>query len=151
MPSSIEQRLTRLQQQKDDIDRKIKSLQAEKSSELRKRQEKREKLVGKAVYALIRSGTWPDEKLIQIMEEYLVRASDRKLFALQATNKKTTASDKEPKGKMAAMEKKRNRTKEPASTQSKTARSEAVTKPDPAQNNPQISTEQDDLMNEFNL
>lgn len=95
MRQSIEKRLEVLKRKKNDLEKQIKQFQNEQALALRKRQQKRESLVGKAIYALIESGVWSEQKLNDIMDDFLVRQSERKLFGLLIDVQETSATEED--------------------------------------------------------
>lgn len=82
MPKSIELRLQELYEKRASLEAQIKQIEAEKATTLRKRQEKRERLVGKAIYALVTEGAWSEQDVLMLVDPYLKRAIDRHLFGL---------------------------------------------------------------------
>ena len=82
MRQTAEQRLQKLYSQRAALEAQIKKIEAEKAKEVRKHQEKRERLVGQALYALIHTGDWNEAQLLEIMDAYLTRAKERALFDL---------------------------------------------------------------------
>jgi hypothetical protein len=82
MRVSKEARLKKLQEKKQSIDAQIKRIESDHHRELRKLQDKRERLIGKAVYALVESGEWEQWRLLDMMHKFLKRPADRALFDL---------------------------------------------------------------------
>ena len=109
MALSIEQKLAALKDKKAAIDQQIKNIEKEKNRELRKRQHKREQLVGNVIYTLVDTEAsmtgieWSEGVLMDIMDAHLTKKSERALFGLTVPNtpkrsasssrKKTTAKD----------------------------------------------------------
>jgi hypothetical protein len=77
-----EAKLKKLQEKKQLLDDQIRQMEADHHRELRKVQDKRERLIGKAIYALIESGGWQQQQLLIMMDKFLKRPSDRALFEL---------------------------------------------------------------------
>jgi septal ring factor EnvC (AmiA/AmiB activator) len=96
MSQSLEQRLQALYDKRSTLEAQIKQIEAEKSKELRKRQDTRERLVGKAVYALVQSGEWTEAQMLDLMDAYLKRAADRKLFGLAVDENRDTLPSAKP-------------------------------------------------------
>lgn len=138
MRQTVEQRLKKLYDQRAALETQIKKIEAEKAQELRKRQEQRERLVGKVIYALVKSGEWSEAQLLELVEPHLKRASERALFDWPV-ERNETAGDKGQSGAGAASKKKKTVQKSISSAQSK----QPKTKPAPVS--------QSELEDEFNL
>ena len=157
MPPSVEQRLAKLEAKRAELDQKIKRIKAEKSLELRKRQVRREELVGKAVYALVETGQWDESQLLSMMDTFLTRDVDRKLFSLNsASDVSEDEAGKTPAALDAALavlvlddDSDAVETKKPRE-KSKTRPEKSTAKPKAKSPLPESSS-QDDLMAEFNL
>ena len=126
MTKSIETRLKALHDKRAALDAQIKKIEAEKAKELRKRQEKREALVGKAIYGLVKAGEWSEQQVLDLVAGFLTRAADRNLFGLDEqpdTDKgqverkpKATRAKRKPKAKAATDNKQAGESKSESST-----------------------------------
>ena len=97
---SVEARLQSLQEKRDELAAEIKKVQTEKARELRKRQQRREALLGKVIYQLVeqgspfKAGPWSVEDIASLVEPHLMRRRDRQLFGLQSSDGQV--SDNQP-------------------------------------------------------
>lgn len=87
MARTPEERLKALYEKRQSLDAQIQKIEEEKAQELRKRQQKREQLIGRVIYDMVKSGEWTEETLIALIDSHLVRTADRKLFGLKAKKK----------------------------------------------------------------
>ncbi|MDY6936920.1 MAG: hypothetical protein SWY16_04565 [Cyanobacteriota bacterium] len=138
MRQTVEQRLKKLYDQRAALETQIKKIEAEKTKELRQHQEKRERLAGKAIYALVKSGAWSEEQLLELVEPHLKRASERALFGLETDDKAATIQPQQTEAStMAKSKKTKPKAKTPAKPKSSKPKAEPVT--------------QSELHDEFNL
>ena len=146
---SVEKRLQTLQQKRDAIDAEIKKVQTEKAREFRKRQHRREALLGRIMYQLIESGTsfnggpWSESQLTAFMDQHLTTQRDRQLFGLSPLSTQSTniASTK------------KNTKNKPKSSKKAAAKTAARTDSSPSKRVAELPTisDQNELMDEFNL
>ncbi len=139
MAKSLEQRLEDLQAKRDSLDAQIKAIRKEKVVELRKERDRRERLVGKALYARIEAGDWSHTDLLTMMDAFLTRAVDRQLFGLDI---------EEHKPADAATKKQRRSSSR--FTAADNGKAEVSGKPTTPRTLPQPAT-QDKALSEFNL
>ncbi len=154
--TSIEKRLQTLQQKRDAIDTEIKQIQAAKNRELRKRQQRREALVGKVIYQLIEDeipfsgGPWSEGDLLALIAKYVKKQGDRQLFGLEPLEPNNTQKSKSTKRAKNSSRKTAVSTRQQKAIEnSKTGSKAKATK----QVKPALPTgdSQDELMSEFNL
>jgi hypothetical protein len=89
-------RLEELTKRRDQITAQIQALKAREQAEERKRDTRRKILIGAAVLERVKSGKWPEERLLAMMDEFLTKELDRQLFALPskpAADKPATESN----------------------------------------------------------
>ncbi len=82
MTKATEERLKSLLDKRASLDEQIKKIQAEKNKQARKVKAKKEQVVGKMIFKLVRSGEWSEEQLTDLLDEYLTSKIDRQLFGL---------------------------------------------------------------------
>ncbi|MEM6254817.1 MAG: hypothetical protein AAF821_18025 [Cyanobacteria bacterium P01_D01_bin.156] len=148
MPQSIEQKLAALKDKKAAIDQQIKDIEKAKNRELRKRQHKREQLVGKVIYTLVNGEDsmagvqWSEAVLTDIMDAHLTRASERALFGLSVPE--TSKAKATPSSRKKTASKRAN--KEASSSKTSKRRREGETVKTSI-----IKAPTEDLSGEFNL
>ena len=147
---SVEKRLQALQEKREAIDVEIKKVQTEKARDLRKRQQRREALVGKVIYQLIESGAafkagpWSEDELVAFMDEHLTTGRDRRLFGLAPVGKKTDS-------KSLASKRTKPKTRKDEKPKSQSAAKAGSNSASKSAGKFPTSSNQDELMNEFNL
>lgn len=87
MTTTNEEKLARLQEQKEaakakarEIERKMQSVRAKQQAEQRKLDTRRKVLVGAMVLEQVERGEWPQERFTAAMDRFLTRDNDRALF-----------------------------------------------------------------------
>lgn len=80
----LQQRLADQLAKRATLDRQIKELEAEQAKRHRREQARRAAIVGNVIYKLVASGEWSEDQVIALVKPHLNRASDRKLFGLEA-------------------------------------------------------------------
>ena len=76
-------RLSKLEERRKQIDTQIQRIKAREQQQERKRDTRRKILIGAAVLERVKSERWPEERLHAMMDEYLDKEIDRRLFDLQ--------------------------------------------------------------------
>lgn len=74
--------LEKLEKRKADIQRKIQRIKSAESKKKRQEETRRKILLGSAVLNRIKKGEWPEDKMLAMMNEYLIKDRDRELFGL---------------------------------------------------------------------
>lgn len=80
--TDMNKRLEELTKRRDQITAQIQALKAREQAEERKRDTRRKILIGAAVLERVKSGKWPEERLLAMMDEFLTKELDRQLFGL---------------------------------------------------------------------
>ena len=78
----MNKRLEEFTKRRDQISAQIQALKAREQAEERKRDTRRKVLIGAAVLERVKSGKWPEERLLAMMDEFLTKELDRQLFRL---------------------------------------------------------------------
>ena len=78
----MNKRLEELTKRRDQITAQIQALKAHEQAAERKRDTRRKILIGAAVLERVKSGKWPEECLLAMMDEFLTKDWDRQLFEL---------------------------------------------------------------------
>lgn len=71
----------------------IQQIKAREQQQERKRDTRRKILIGAAVLERVQSGRWLEERLLTMMDEYLMREIDRQLFGLQPLEGSTKSTE----------------------------------------------------------
>lgn len=90
--TTAEERLVKLEEQRARLNAEISRVKARASANERKRDTRRKVLAGAMVLGQIEQGTFPKDKFLSQLDEYLERDSDRELFGLPAKAKKANSS-----------------------------------------------------------
>ena len=80
--TNMNKRLEELTQRRDQITAQIQALKAREQAAERQRDTRRKVLIGAAVLERVKSGKWPEERLLAMMDEFLTKDWDRQLFGL---------------------------------------------------------------------
>lgn len=75
-------RLEKLEERRKQIETQIQQIKAREHKQERKRDTRRKVLIGAAVLERVKSGRWSEERLRGMMDEYLTKEIDRRLFDL---------------------------------------------------------------------
>ena len=75
-------KLERLLEKEAQLKAQIQQAKAAERTLEKKRDTRRKVLIGAAVMALVESGRWPQENLLEMMDGFLTRPNERELFDL---------------------------------------------------------------------
>ena len=78
----MNKRFEELIKRRDQITAQIQALKAREQTAERKRDTRRKVLIGAAVMERVKNGKWPEERLLAMMDEFLIKDLDRQLFRL---------------------------------------------------------------------
>ena len=78
----MNKRLEELTKRRDQITAQIQALKTREQTAERQRDTRRKILIGAAVLERVKSGKWPEERLLAMMDEFLTKDLDRQLFNL---------------------------------------------------------------------
>lgn len=82
------ERLAKLEEQRARINAEIQRVRAREQQQKRKDGTRRKVLVGAWMLGKVESGEWPEQKLVEAMDNYLERDHDRALFGLPTKQEK---------------------------------------------------------------
>lgn len=82
--TTAEERLAKLEEQRARLNAEISRVKARASANERKRDTRRKVLAGAMVLGQVEQGTFPKEKFLAQLDEYLERDNDREMFGLPA-------------------------------------------------------------------
>lgn len=75
-------RLTKLEERRKQIDAQIQRIKSREQQQERKRDTRRKILIGAAVLERVKNGRWLEDRLRVMMDEFLTKEVDRRLFEL---------------------------------------------------------------------
>ncbi len=79
----MNKQLDALEKRRADINRKIQRLKTQEAKKNRQGETRKKILIGSAIVAKIKSGEWPENRMIEMMDKYLTKERDRVLFGLE--------------------------------------------------------------------
>lgn len=92
MPTHAE-KLKKLQERRDDLNKKILAIANRESAEKRKRENRKKVLIGAMIMQKVKAGQWSEDSLQAAMDSFLTRDNERALFDLKPTAKADSESD----------------------------------------------------------
>ena len=84
MPKTTEERIEELKRRKTQIEARLQALLASERWQERKRDTRRKVLAGAMILHLVEAGRFPKEEFLKMMDGFLTRDADRKLFDMPA-------------------------------------------------------------------
>lgn len=88
-----EDRLKKLEEKQGHLKAQIQKLKAMEAAEDRKRDTRRKVIVGAVILEMVKTGEWPEDKLVGLLERKLTRERDRQLFGLAVEMPKPAVAD----------------------------------------------------------
>jgi large subunit ribosomal protein L7/L12 len=86
-----DEKLKKLQEQRDKLNKQILTLANRENAEKRKRENRKKVLVGAMMLDMVKKGEWQESELQRRMDAFLTRDAERALFDLQPLPKKAEA------------------------------------------------------------
>lgn len=84
MPKTAE-KLKKLQEQRDKLNKQILTLANRENAERRKRENRKKLLIGAMIMQKVKAGEWTEASLLAAMDGFLTRDNERALFDLPPT------------------------------------------------------------------
>lgn len=82
MAPSAKDKLAALEDRRAKVNAEIRRIKAQESKKQRQEDTRRKILIGSAVLARVKSGEWPEDKMLEMLDRYLTKERDRALFDL---------------------------------------------------------------------
>jgi hypothetical protein len=97
MAMTREERLAKLQEQRDKLNRKIASINAREQAQKRKEDTRRKVLIGAAMQAAVKRGEWSEEALRKLLDAGITTKRDREFLGLDKPSKPIGLEAAEPR------------------------------------------------------
>lgn len=85
MPKSLEEQIKELEEKQAKVKAQLKQKKAAAAKKKRQEDTRKKILIGSAILAKVKAGTWHEDKMLAMMDEYLDKEMDRALFGLDST------------------------------------------------------------------
>ena len=82
MTKSLEDQIKELEAKQEKVKAQLKQKKAEASKQKRQEDTRKKILIGSAILAKVKAGKWPEDKMIEMLSDYLEKDRDRELFGL---------------------------------------------------------------------
>lgn len=97
MPKNTE-KLKKLQEQRDKLNKQILTLANRENAEKRKRENRKKVLIGAMIMQKVKTGEWTPEALNAAMDGFLTRDNERALFDLEPQTEERTLKHRFSRG-----------------------------------------------------
>ena len=85
MTKSLEQQIKELEEKQAKVKAQLKQKKAAAAKKKRQEDTRKKILIGSAILAKVKAGTWPEDKMLAMMDKFLEKENDRTLFGLGFT------------------------------------------------------------------